>query len=157
MRATRPTRPLWPIINFAVLAFFATPLVAQTSPKGAPGAQAAGDRAKTDDEDADASALPTEEALGRFQQLLERRPLHAQAFNGLVKHYAEAGKLTDLVAQYEEKVKALPDDWSAKVVLARLYARAAQAEKAADLLAQIEAVPEKLGRDESKWLVFKAE
>lgn len=115
------------------------------------------DKPKPDEEEGDASALPTEEALGRFQQLLERRPLHAQAFNGLVKHYVEKGKLADLVAQYEERLKSLPDDWATKVVLARLYSRAAQPEKAAELLTQIEAAADKIGKDESKWLVFKAE
>lgn len=160
MRAILPTLRRWPIAAVVAFSFISPRVVAAQTPVAAderPATQSPGDRTKGDDDEADAGALPTEEALGRYQQLLERRPLHTQAFNGLVKHYAEQGKLADLVAQYEEKVTALPNDWPAKVVLARLYARAAQAEKAADLLVQIEAAPDKLGRDESKWLVFKAE
>src|SRR5262245_61218383 len=33
------------------------------------------------------AALESEESLGRFQQLLQRRPLHVPAFNGLVGYY----------------------------------------------------------------------
>ncbi|HEY3242959.1 MAG TPA: tetratricopeptide repeat protein [Phycisphaerae bacterium] len=105
----------------------------------------------------DSSALSIEETLGRYQQLLERRPLHAQAFAGLVKHFAELGKMADLVKEYEAKVESLPDNVAIKVVLARLYMRAGQPEKAAELLDRIGPAAEKLGRDESKWLVFKAE
>jgi tetratricopeptide (TPR) repeat protein len=113
--------------------------------------------AAEDDAGTAPGALSAEEASGRFQQLLERRPLHTQAFAGLVKHYAEQGKLADLVQEYENKVASLPDDPALKIVLARLYLRAGQPERAAALLDEIGAAVGTLGRDESKWLVFKAE
>ncbi|MBI5866612.1 MAG: tetratricopeptide repeat protein, partial [Planctomycetes bacterium] len=109
------------------------------------------------EETAESSSLPDEEAIGRYQQLLARRPLHAQAFAGLVKYFAEKGTLNQLVSQYEKKAEALPDDVAVRIVLARLYARAGQPEKAADLLASIEAAPEAIAKDEGRWLVFKAE
>ncbi len=114
-------------------------------------------RADDDEPAGEESALSSEEALGRFQQVLERRPLHTQAFAGLVKHYAEQGKLGDLVKDYEERAASLPDALPVRIVLARLYVRAGQPEKAAELLDQIGAAADALGRDESKWLVFKAE
>lgn len=105
----------------------------------------------------DADSLSREEAVGRYEQLLERRPLHAQAFAGVVKHYADQGKLADLVLQYEEKVRSLPDSTGLKIVLTRLYMRAGQPEKAAALIDQMDGAAANLGRDEQKWLVLEAE
>src|SRR5262245_3901249 len=42
-----------------------------------------------------AADLASEESLARFQQLLARRPFHGPAFNGLVNHYVERGKLPE--------------------------------------------------------------
>ncbi|NOX58923.1 MAG: tetratricopeptide repeat protein [Planctomycetes bacterium] len=103
------------------------------------------------------SQLWAEEAIGRYEQLLERRPFHKSAFTGLVRSYVEKGEIADLVKRYEDIVAAMPDSTASKIVLSRLYLRAGQAEKAADLLAQIEALPKTLARDKSKWSSYRAE
>lgn len=108
-------------------------------------------------EDDSASELWSEEAIGRFQQLLERRPMHTSAFAGLVKHYTESGKLAELVAEYEERVAALPDSTAPRIVLARLYMRTGDAEKAAACIDQVGHIGDELARDESRWQALQAE
>lgn len=109
------------------------------------------------DGDKPKDGLGTEESLARFGQLLERRPLHAAAFNDLVRHYADQGKLSDLVKDYEQKVAAVKEEISPRIVLARLYLRAGQPEKAAEIIDKLGPLPAAFSRDESKWLVFKSE
>src|SRR5262245_40332245 len=101
--------------------------------------------------------LASEESLARFQQVLAKRPLHDPAFQGLVKHYAEQGRLSDLVKEYEQKVAALGDQPALKIVLARLYLRAGHAQKAADIIDKISKPPTTSADDVSKLLVFKAD
>ena len=106
---------------------------------------------------AEPSALVSEESLVRFQQLLLRKPLHNSAFKGLVRHYAEQGRLQDLVREYEQKVEALPDEPALRILLARLCLRVGKAERAADLIDTIDD-PQKVSvREASKLLVFKSE
>lgn len=101
--------------------------------------------------------IKAEESLARFQQLLQRRPFHGAAFGGLVNYYAERGKLKDLVAEYEAKVKALPDDVSQRIVLARLHLRAGDAQAAAAILDKITTLPPDLSRQGNELLVLKSE
>lgn len=101
--------------------------------------------------------IKAEESLARFQQLLQRRPFHGAAFGGLVNYYAERGKLKDLVAEYEARVKALPDDVSQRIVLARLQLRAGDAQAAAAILDKITALPPDLARQGNELLVLKSE
>lgn len=101
--------------------------------------------------------LASEEAIGRFSQILQRRPLHGPAFAGLVKHYAEKGKLATLIREYEARADALPDDSSVKIVLARVYLRGGKADKAAALLEHISLPPTASKDDASKLLVLKSE
>ena len=100
--------------------------------------------------------LATEEALARLQQVLQRRPLHATAFDELVRHYAERGKLSELVRQYEQQVASLPEDTNLRILLARLYVRAGDVAQATKLVEQLDQTTEKPS-GESAWLVFKAE
>jgi tetratricopeptide (TPR) repeat protein len=100
--------------------------------------------------------LISEESLARLRQVLQRRPLHATAFNDLVRHYTEQGKLPELVKEFEQQAQALPDDVASQVVLARLYLRAGQVDAAVELTSRIEQRGAKVA-EESKWLVFKAE
>jgi tetratricopeptide (TPR) repeat protein len=117
-----------------------------------------GDAGEEGGEDADGAArLSSEESVARFQQLLERRPLHAAAFTGLVKHYAEQGRLPDLVKDYEQKSEALPDRVELRILLCRIYLRTGQTEAAATLLEALESEGVDGGRDQSRWLVFKSE
>ncbi|MCZ6681552.1 MAG: tetratricopeptide repeat protein [Planctomycetota bacterium] len=116
-------------------------------------AQSSGNAAANTEEP---GALRSEESLARFQQLLHRRPFHKPAFAGLVKHFAEQGRLQDLVQEYEEKVKALPNDESHGIVLARLYLRVGQFKKSAELVDGVELTDPSPG-ELSKLLVFKSE
>src|SRR5205814_2571914 len=88
-----------------------------------------------------AEDLGAEESIARLQQLLEKRPLHAAALNDLARHYADKGKLADLVKEYEQKITALKDDVKPRIVLARLYLRAGEPAKAAEIVAQITELP----------------
>ena len=58
-----------------------------------------------------------------------------------MKHYADAGKLQELVEDYEKKVEALPDDVAHRIVLARLYVRAGEPTKAHAARSPAETVP----------------
>lgn len=101
--------------------------------------------------------LASEESLARFEQLLQRRPFHNPAFLGLVQHYAGQGKLPDLVADYEQKVEALPEDAALKLVLARLYLRAGEAAKAQATVENLGELPAALAAEETRLLAFRAE
>jgi len=124
--------------------------------------------AETDQPDPDAKPTPppagekskdlsSEESIARFQQLLQRRPFHGPAFNGLVEDYAKRGKLADLITEYTSKVAALPDDVALKVVLARLHLRAGDAAAAGALLGQFERLPMAMSRQNTELLVLKSE
>lgn len=102
-------------------------------------------------------ALESEEALGRFAQILIKRPLHGPAFQGLVKHYAEKSKLGDLVKEYEQKTAAMPDQVNLRIVLARVYLRAGQAQKAAEIVDQVTGPSGTSAEDKSGWLLLKSE
>ena len=100
--------------------------------------------------------LESEESLARLQQVLQRRPLHSTAFKELVQHYTERGKLSDLVKSYERQVELLPEDMNLQILLARLYARAGEVAKAAELIEQLDDSSDKM-RSDSAWMVFKSE
>jgi tetratricopeptide (TPR) repeat protein len=104
-----------------------------------------------------ADELASEESLARFQQLLQRRPFHGPAFNGLVSHYAEQNKLPALVKEYETRVESLPNEVPARIVLARLYLRTGNAQKAADIADALDQLPAEHARLASELLVFKSE
>ncbi|MGE3180413.1 MAG: tetratricopeptide repeat protein [Phycisphaerae bacterium] len=101
--------------------------------------------------------LLDEEAIGRFQQLLQRRPMHGTGFSQLVKHYTERGQLSQLVDSYESRVAALPDELSPRIILVRLYLRVGRSEEAAKLATTLDVAPDALGRDYTKWLVLQSE
>lgn len=103
------------------------------------------------------SDLAAEEAAARFDRILQRRPFHKSAFTGLVRHYLNQGKLDELVARYEARMAALPDDIATKVVAARLFLRTGKTDKAIELLRTISESKELSERDESQLLVFKSE
>ncbi len=102
-------------------------------------------------------ALIAEESVGRFHELLRRRPMHGPAFAGLVKQYSEQGQLDKLVSEYEKKVEALPEDQAFRILLARVYLRANKPEQAAEAIKNIGELPPDLRREELKLLVFKSE
>jgi tetratricopeptide (TPR) repeat protein len=105
----------------------------------------------------DGADLSAEESLARFQQLLQRRPFHGPAFEGMVKQYVDRAKLQDLVAEYTAKSAALPDDVALKIVLARLHVRAGDATAAAKVLESIDKLPPDLARNQSDLLALKSE
>jgi tetratricopeptide (TPR) repeat protein len=104
-----------------------------------------------------AADLETEESLARFQQLLRQRPFHGPAFEGLVKHAIDRGKLKDLVAEYAAKVQAIPNDAALRIVLARLQLRAGDSGEAGTLLDGLGSLPPELARMGPDLLVLKAE
>jgi tetratricopeptide (TPR) repeat protein len=106
-----------------------------------------------------AAEVQSEEALARFQQLLQRRPFHGPAFTALANHYAERGKLKDLIAEYTAKVAALPDDVAPRIVLARLLLRSGDGPGAAAMLEKVTAagLPPELARQSGDLLVLKSE
>lgn len=118
--------------------------------------QPAGREASVEQVD-DRSALASEEALARFEQVLQRKPFHNPAFSGLVKHHADQGRLKNLIQEYERRVEALPGETASRIVLARLYLRGGRSEQAAELIEPLQALPESLARDASKLLTLKAE
>ena len=148
-------RRYWRLMALTVGVLIAIPAFAQQSPTQPPPTKDVASDAESAAGQSD--AMMSEEALARFQQILQRRPLHNPAFQGLVKYYVDQGRLADLATKYEQRVEALPDDVASRIVLARVYLRAGQAEKAADLVDAIETLPEDLERDESKLLVLKSE
>lgn len=99
----------------------------------------------------------SEESLARFEALLQRRPLHAAAFAGLVDHYTERGKLGDLVGEYQAKVTALPDDVPLKIVLARLQLRAGDPAAAAKTLETVGGLRDEMARHGLELMLFQAE
>lgn|GEM_PF-3036859 len=101
--------------------------------------------------------LSGEESIARFQSLLQRRPFHGPAFNGLVEEAVKRGKLPELVKEYQAKVAALPDQVALKIILARLQLRAGDAAGAGEILKGIERLPSELSRQQSELLVLKAE
>ncbi len=101
--------------------------------------------------------LATEEALARYQMILQRRPFHNPAFAGLVKHFAERGELQKLIQEYEQKAGAMPDDAAMRIVLVRLYLRGGRPEDAAAQLDGLGALPQAKEADERQLLVLKAE
>ena len=111
------------------------------------------------DEGEAAAALETEESIARFQQLLQRRPFHEAAFNGLVSYYAARSKMDELVADYVARVESLPDDPSARIVLARLHLRGGDAEQAEAALRALDEMPAnpELARLANELLVFRSE
>lgn len=125
------------------------------APAPAPAPQAKGEGEQRGD--AASESLDSEQSIARFQQLLSKRPFHGPAFTSLVTHFIERNKLAELVAEYEAKVKALPDDVALKIVLARLHLRAGDAAKSATIVGAIETLPPALARQTSDLLAFKAE
>ncbi|MBE7507318.1 MAG: tetratricopeptide repeat protein [Planctomycetia bacterium] len=101
--------------------------------------------------------LQEEEAIARLRTVLEKRPLHGQAFSSLVKHYVDQGRLQDLVKEYEQRMDALPDSLPVRLVLARVYLRAAKPQKAAELIKSLDLPETASADDRSKFLVFKSE
>jgi tetratricopeptide (TPR) repeat protein len=101
--------------------------------------------------------LSSEESLTRFRQLLEKRPFHGPAFEGLVKGYVDQARLKDLVAEYVAKTAALPDDVSLRIIAARLHLRAGDAAEAGKILDGIEQLPPDMARLTSDLLVLKAQ
>lgn len=102
-------------------------------------------------------ALLSEESVARLHDVLRRRPLHGPAFNDLVKHFTERGRLEDLVREYEKLVEGVPDDAPSRIVLARLYLRAGQAEKAAGALEALGPLEGPLRTEADKLLVLRSE
>jgi len=100
--------------------------------------------------------VESEATLERFHQLLRRKPLHRPAFEGLVKHYAGRNELPELVRHYEERVGALPDDHALRIVLARLYLRTSQPEKAVELIDKLSARNVTKRRDSAQLLSFQS-
>src|ERR1043166_6602353 len=101
--------------------------------------------------------LESEEAAARYQQVLQRKPLHGPAFTGLVKHYVEQGRLKELVSEYEQKHKALRNESSFQIILARLYLRVGEANKSSELIEALEPQANMSADDQSKLLVLKSE
>ena len=101
--------------------------------------------------------LSGEESIARFQSLLQRRPFHGPAFNGLVEDALKRNKLPDLIKEYQAKVAALPDQVALKIVLSRLQLRAGDAAGAGETLKGIERLPADLAKQNSELLVLKAE
>ncbi|MEX2288058.1 MAG: tetratricopeptide repeat protein [Planctomycetaceae bacterium] len=101
--------------------------------------------------------IGNETSLARFEELLRRKPLHRPAFEGLVKYYAERDKLASLVKQYEEKVEALPDDVALRIVLARLYLRSNQADRAVEIVESLPADSAASRSDASELLSFQSQ
>lgn len=101
--------------------------------------------------------LASEESLARFAQLLERRPFHGPALEGLVKSAIDHGKLKELVADYKARSAALPDSVALKIVVARLQLRAGEVAEAAATLGGVEKLPADMARQTSDLLVLKAE
>lgn len=101
--------------------------------------------------------LETEESLGRYEQLLQRRPFHGPALDALVSHYARQGKLQELVEQYESRAESLPDDASVRIVLARLKLRAGDAAGASEVLESLGDLGPEGARMEQDLLVLRAE
>ncbi len=125
------------------------------SPGTAPPAPATPETGDAQQEDGGGGqALLDEEALARFERLLERRPFHDAAFNEMVKSFAERGELAKLVTAYEQRVAALPEAMPPRVILARLQLRVGEAEAAAETAATI-TLPED-SRDGGALLILRS-
>lgn len=129
------------------ISFFTSPSRAQDEPPE-PAPKAAPDNP---------DALPSEESLARFQQVLQRRPFHGPAFTGLVEDYIKRGKLNDLIDEYKAKSASLPDNVALKIILARLNLRAKDAPAAAAALDKVDRLPPELAKQTSELLVLKSE
>ena len=65
-------------------------------------------------------------AIDSYERYLERKPYHDWAFDKLVEEAVSINELEPLVARWERRLEASPDDRVARVVLGRLYARTDQ-------------------------------
>jgi Tfp pilus assembly protein PilF len=88
------------------------------------------------------AARRQEVALKRYRAYLARKPFHDWAFDKLVEAAVGRNALEGLVKAYEASTKEDPDDLAGRVVLARLYARTDQRERALRSLAELK-VPAK--------------
>lgn len=89
-------------------------------------------------------------ALPRFKDYLARKPYHEMGFNKLVESAIALNQLEKLVKEYEGRVKENEHDTAARVVLARLYSRTDQAERALETLAEVKS-------EESGFYVLRGE
>ncbi|MBL1216234.1 MAG: hypothetical protein D8M59_01925 [Planctomycetes bacterium] len=101
--------------------------------------------------------LQQEETTARLLQLLERRPLHEQAFDGVVTYYVERQRLNQLIESYEQRVASLEDNVASSIILARLYLRVNRPDEAVATVDGIATLPESLGIRQSDYLVFKSQ
>lgn len=73
-------------------------------------------------------------ALSRFQEYLARKPYHEMGFDKLVESAIALNQLEALVREYEGRIEENEHDSAARVILARLYGRTDQSERALELL-----------------------
>ena len=96
---------------------------------------AAGAPANSQDRQAD-----PRRSIERFEQFLAKKPYHDWAFDKLVEAAVSINGLGDLVADYEDRLEESAADEAARIVLARLYAKADRHEEA---LATLDAIEDK--------------
>ena len=68
-------------------------------------------------------AVPDEKIIERYKQMLERKPKEGSTFDRLYHFYLEGDGLDQMVADYQAKAQAKPNDPNIQLILGHIYKR----------------------------------